>query len=276
MSFGVDYGIVNPLGSCTMKYNPKMHNEVAALEGFARLHPLQDDDTVQGALMVMERLTASLGAITGMAGGTVQPSAGAHGEYTGLKIIRAYHLAREDHARTKMIVPVSAHGTNPASAALTGFSIVEVPTDDRGLVDTKVLETLLDETVAGIMLTNPNTLGLFERDIMKIASMVHSCGALLYYDGANMNAIMGMVRPADMGFDVVHLNLHKTFSTPHGGGGPGAGRYWSPSGCFPSFPGRDQEHRECSLHGLGGAVSIARSVGLGELPRTAASFMPMC
>ncbi|MDD3823442.1 MAG: aminomethyl-transferring glycine dehydrogenase subunit GcvPB [Sphaerochaetaceae bacterium] len=222
MSFGVDYGLY-PLGSCTMKYNPKMHNEVAALEGFARLHPLQDDDTVQGALMVMERLTASLGAITGMAGGTVQPSAGAHGEYTGLKIIRAYHLAREDHARTKMIVPVSAHGTNPASAALTGFSIVEVPTDDRGLVDTKVLETLLDETVAGIMLTNPNTLGLFERDIMKIASMVHSCGALLYYDGANMNAIMGMVRPADMGFDVVHLNLHKTFSTPHGGGGPGAG-----------------------------------------------------
>lgn len=222
MSFGVDHGMY-PLGSCTMKYNPKMHNKVASLEGFSQIHPLQDQDTVQGALEVLYELTASLSGVTGMAWGTVQPSAGAHGEYVGLKIIKAYHLSRNDTARTKMIVPVSAHGTNPASAALNGFSILEVPADERGLVDIEKLASMLDDTVAGIMLTNPNTLGLFEQDIVQIARMIHACGGLLYYDGANMNAIMGMVRPGDMGFDVVHLNLHKTFSTPHGGGGPGAG-----------------------------------------------------
>lgn len=222
MSFGVDHGLY-PLGSCTMKYNPKMHNRAVSLEGFNAIHPLQDSDTVQGALAVLYGLTKTLCGITGMDWGTMQPLAGAHGEYVGLKIIRAYHLSREDECRTKVIVPVSAHGTNPASAALNGFSIVEVPADERGLVDLAALDELLDETVAAIMLTNPNTLGLFEQDIVRIAKMVHRCGGLLYYDGANMNAIMGMVRPGDMGFDVVHLNLHKTFSTPHGGGGPGAG-----------------------------------------------------
>ncbi|MDD2297619.1 MAG: aminomethyl-transferring glycine dehydrogenase subunit GcvPB [Sphaerochaetaceae bacterium] len=222
MAFGVDHGPY-PLGSCTMKYNPKLHNHVAALEGFSALHPLQDGETTQGALALLYDLTSSLAAITGMDWGTMQPSAGAHGEYTGLKIIRAYHLQRGDTGRTKVIVPVSAHGTNPASAALNGFSIVEVPADSRGLVDIRALEDLLDDSIAGIMLTNPNTLGLFEQDIKPIADMVHDCGGLLYYDGANLNAIMGMARPGDMGFDVVHLNLHKTFSTPHGGGGPGAG-----------------------------------------------------
>lgn len=222
MSFGVDHGFY-PLGSCTMKYNPKMHHEAASLEGFCAIHPLQDEDTVQGALALLHGLTRSLAAVTGMAWGSLQPLAGAHGEYVGLKIIRAYHLSRGDGSRTKVIVPVSAHGTNPASAALNGFSIVEVPADERGMVDLGQLGELLDETVAAIMLTNPNTLGLFEQDILKIARMVHHCGGLLYYDGANMNAIMGMVRPGDMGFDVLHLNLHKTFSTPHGGGGPGAG-----------------------------------------------------
>ena len=222
ITYGVDHGPY-PLGSCTMKYNPKLHNHIAALEGLGALHPLQDAATAQGALAILYGLTESLSAITGMAWGTVQPAAGAHGEYTGLKIIKAYHLHRKDTARNKMLVPVSAHGTNPASAALNGFTIVEVPTDRRGLVDVAALEQLLDDSIAGIMLTNPNTLGLFEQDIVRIAEAVHRCGGLLYYDGANMNAIMGMVRPGDMGFDVVHLNLHKTFSTPHGGGGPGAG-----------------------------------------------------
>ncbi len=222
MAYGVDHGPY-PLGSCTMKYNPKLHNRVVALEGFTTLHPLQEAKTVQGALALLYNLTSSLAAITGMDWGTMQPSAGAHGEYTGLKIIKAYHEHRGDTGRTKVIVPVSAHGTNPASAALTGFTIVEVPADSRGLVDIVALKELLDDSVAAIMLTNPNTLGLFEQDIVPIATMVHDCGGLLYYDGANMNAIMGIARPGDMGFDVVHLNLHKTFSTPHGGGGPGAG-----------------------------------------------------
>ncbi len=222
ITYGVDHGLY-PLGSCTMKYNPKMHNQVARLSGFTQLHPLQDANTVQGALGLMYHLLEALSSITGMAWGTLQPAAGAHGEYTGLKIIKSYHAQRNDMKRTKVIVPVSAHGTNPASAALNGFSVVEVPTDSRGMVDVHVLENYLDDTVAAIMLTNPNTLGFFEQDILAIAKRVHESGALLYYDGANLNAIMAQVRPGDMGFDVVHLNLHKTFSTPHGGGGPGAG-----------------------------------------------------
>lgn len=222
ITYGVDSGPY-PLGSCTMKYNPKMHNLVARMSGFSSIHPLQDPETVQGALSLIHHLTSMLSSITGMAWGTMQPAAGAHGEYTGLKIIRAWHLYHQDERRTKVLVPVTAHGTNPASATINGFSIVGIPSDDRGLVDMEALEGLLDDTVAAIMLTNPNTLGFFERDITRIAAMVHSYGALLYYDGANMNAILGEVRPGDMGFDVVHLNLHKTFSTPHGGGGPGAG-----------------------------------------------------
>lgn len=247
-TFGVDHGLY-PLGSCTMKYNPKMHNVVARLEGFSDIHPLQPSESVQGSLAVMYHLLESLSHITGMAWGTLQPAAGAHGEYTGLKIVRAYHAKRNDTKRTRILVPVSAHGTNPASAALNGFSVTEVPTDNRGLVDMDALERCLDDTVAAIMLTNPNTLGFFEQDIVQIASMVHGHGALLYYDGANLNAIMGKVRPGDMGFDIVHLNLHKTFSTPHGGGGPGAGPVLVTELLRPFIPRPDiaREHKEYRL-----------------------------
>ena len=206
-----------------MKYNPKLHNYVASLEGFASLHPLQDEESVQGALEVIYKTTEDLSAITGMDWGSLQPLAGAHGEYVGLKIIRAYHASRGEDHRYKVIVPISAHGTNPATASMIGYSIVEVATNEKGLVDIEALKELLDEDVAAIMLTNPNTLGLFEEDIAEIAELVHGCGGLLYYDGANLNAVLGISRPGDMGFDVVHLNLHKTFATPHGGGGPGSG-----------------------------------------------------
>ncbi len=222
MNFGVDSGFY-PLGSCTMKYNPKINEEIAAHPGFAGVHPLQPDATVQGALWVYEQLARSLSEITGMAEFTLNPFAGAHGELTGLMIIRQYHMARGDEKRTRVIVPDSAHGTNPASAAVCGLEIVQVKSKENGLVDVEDLKPLLDDTIAGIMMTNPNTLGLFEKDIKEIAALVHECGGLLYYDGANMNPLVGMVRPGDMGFDVLHLNLHKTFSTPHGGGGPGAG-----------------------------------------------------
>ena len=222
MNFGVDSGFY-PLGSCTMKYNPKINEEIAAHPGFAGVHPLQPDATVQGALWVYEQLAKSLSEITGMAEFTLNPFAGAHGELTGLMIIRQYHMARGDEKRTRIIVPDSAHGTNPASAAVCGLEIVQVKSKENGLVDVEDLKPLLDDTIAGIMMTNPNTLGLFEKDIKEIAALVHECGGLLYYDGANMNPLVGMVRPGDMGFDVLHLNLHKTFSTPHGGGGPGAG-----------------------------------------------------
>ena len=222
MNFGVDSGFY-PLGSCTMKYNPKINEEIAAMPAFAGLHPLQPESTVQGALMVYDKLAKSLSAITGMAEFTLNPFAGAHGELTGLMIIRQYHMSRGDEKRTRIIVPDSAHGTNPASAAVCGLEIVQVKSNAAGLVDVEDLKPLLDDTIAGIMMTNPNTLGLFEKDIKEIAALVHECGGLLYYDGANMNPLVGMVRPGDMGFDVLHLNLHKTFSTPHGGGGPGAG-----------------------------------------------------
>ena len=222
MNFGVDSGFY-PLGSCTMKYNPKINEEIASHPGFACLHPLQPSVTVQGALKLYKDLSEALSAITGMAEFTLNPFAGAHGELTGLMVIRQYHISRGDLKRTRIIVPDSAHGTNPASAAVCGLEIVQVKSKENGLVDVEDLKPLLDDTIAGIMMTNPNTLGLFEKDIKEIASLVHDCGGLLYYDGANMNALMGVIRPGDMGFDVLHLNLHKTFSTPHGGGGPGAG-----------------------------------------------------
>ena len=222
MNFGVDTGFY-PLGSCTMKYNPKINEEVAALPGFCSLHPLQPESTVEGVKAVYEGMDKALAAITGMARFTFLPCAGAHGELTGLMIIREYHRRRGDLARTKIIVPDSAHGTNPASAAVCGLEVVEVKSNANGLVDVESLKPLLGPDVAGIMMTNPNTLGLFEKDIKEIASLVHGCGGLLYYDGANMNPLLGVVRPGDMGFDVMHLNLHKTFSTPHGGGGPGSG-----------------------------------------------------
>lgn len=222
MNFGVDSGFY-PLGSCTMKYNPKINEEIAAMPAFAGIHPLQPSETVQGVLRVYKELAHALSAITGMAEFTLNPFAGAHGELTGLMIIRQYHISRGDLKRTRIIVPDSAHGTNPASAAVCGLEIVQVKSKENGLVDVEDLKPLLDDTIAGIMMTNPNTLGLFEKDIKEIAALVHECGGLLYYDGANMNPLIGMVRPGDMGFDVLHLNLHKSFSTPHGGGGPGAG-----------------------------------------------------
>jgi glycine dehydrogenase subunit 2 len=220
-NWAIDVGAY-PLGSCTMKYNPKVSEEVAAMPGFARLHPHADDSLTQGALELLGALEKILCEATGMAKLTFQPAAGAQGELTGLLMMRAFHTAAGD-PRKRVIIPDSAHGTNPASVTLAGYQAQEVPSDDRGLVDLDALRAALDTDVAGLMLTNPNTLGLFERDIQKIAAAIHEVGGLLYYDGANFNSIVGVVRPGDMGFDIVHLNLHKTFATPHGGGGPGSG-----------------------------------------------------
>ncbi|MBZ2175274.1 aminomethyl-transferring glycine dehydrogenase subunit GcvPB [Schnuerera sp. xch1] len=221
-NFGVDTGFY-PLGSCTMKYNPKVNEDMANLDGFKNIHPRQPEETVQGALKLMYELDEALCEISGMDKVTLQPAAGAHGELTGLTLIRAYHEDRGDTKRTKIIVPDSAHGTNPASAMMAGFDVIEIKSTEEGLVDLESLKAALSDEVAGLMLTNPNTLGLFEKEIKEIADLVHEAGGLLYYDGANANAILGQVRPGDMGFDVMHFNLHKTFSTPHGGGGPGSG-----------------------------------------------------
>ena len=221
-NFGVNNGFY-PLGSCTMKYNPCINEEMANLPQFAGLHPLQPVETCQGALEVEYNLQQSLAELTGMADFTLNPFAGAHGELTGLMIIRSYHQSRNDDKRIKVIVPDSAHGTNPASAAVCGLEIVEVKSTAEGLVDVEDLKPLLGDDIAAIMMTNPNTLGLFEKEIPEIAELVHGCGALMYYDGANLNPMLGACRPGDMGFDVMHINLHKTFSTPHGGGGPGSG-----------------------------------------------------
>ncbi len=218
---GVDSGFY-PLGSCTMKYNPKVNEAVARFDGFAKVHPYQSEKTVQGAMQVMYELGDMLSEITGMDQFTLQPAAGAHGELTGLMIMKAYHKNRGNQ-RNIIVVPDSAHGTNPASAAVAGFDVVEVKSNEKGLVDLEALKAVMSDKVAGFMLTNPNTLGLFDENILEISKIVHEAGGLMYYDGANTNAIMGITRPGDMGFDVVHINLHKTFSTPHGGGGPGAG-----------------------------------------------------
>jgi glycine dehydrogenase subunit 2 len=225
-AFGVDNGFY-PLGSCTMKYNPKVNEALANLEGFREIHPLQNEETIQGALEVIYRMQTDLSEIAGMDETCLWPAAGAHGEWTGLQIIRAYHLYNKDEKRRKIIVPDSAHGTNPASAAMCGFEVVNIPSDHEGYVDLAALKTAVGEDTAALMLTNPNTLGLFDKNILEISRIVHEAGGLLYYDGANMNAIMGVTRPGDMGFDVVHWNVHKTLSTPHGGGGPGCG----PVGC---------------------------------------------
>lgn len=222
MTFGVDTGFY-PLGSCTMKYNPKLHEDVASIDGFASIHPTQSQESVQGCLEVIHSLSGLLMEVTGMDGFTLQPAAGAHGEYLGLLIIDAYHKSKKQHARTKVLVPDSAHGTNPASAAMAGLEVVSVPSSEEKGVDIEALKSLVGDNTAALMLTNPTTLGLFEKNIQEISKIVHDAGGLLYYDGANLNPIMGIVRPGDMGFDVVHLNLHKTFSTPHGGGGPGSG-----------------------------------------------------
>ena len=224
-NFGVDDGFY-PLGSCTMKYNPALNEEVGTLEEFAALHPQQSATSCQGALLVYYNLQKSLAELTGLSRFTLNPCAGAHGELTGLMIIRAYHDSRGDDKRRKVLIPDSAHGTNPASAAVCGMEVVEVKSLDDGTVDVDDLKAKIAEhagEVAAMMMTNPNTLGIFERNIPAIAQMVHECGALMYYDGANLNPMLGVARPGDMGFDVMHINLHKTFSTPHGGGGPGSG-----------------------------------------------------
>ena len=225
-TFGVNSGFY-PLGSCTMKYNPRIHEEMAALPGFTAIHPLQPEHTVQGCLEVIVETEKALCEVTGMDVVTFQPAAGAHGELVGVLLIKAYHASRGDLKRTKIIVPDAAHGTNPATANMAGYTIVNIPSHAAGGVDPEKLREAVGEDTAGLMLTNPNTLGIFDKNILEITKIVHDAGGLNYYDGANLNAIMGIARPGDMGFDVVHLNLHKTFATPHGGGGPGSG----PVGC---------------------------------------------
>ncbi len=222
LNYSIDQNMY-PLGSCTMKYNPRLNEDTARLPGFLHSHPLQDPDSVQGNLALMYQLQEWLKEIGGFAGVSLQPAAGAHGEFTGVLMMRAYHLARGETRRTKILIPNSAHGTNPATTSMAGLHVVELPSDARGNVDLAALKAACDETVVGLMITNPNTLGLFEEQIEAVVQAVHDCGGLVYGDGANMNAMVGVARPGDLGFDVMHYNLHKTFSTPHGGGGPGAG-----------------------------------------------------
>ena len=232
---GVNDGFY-PLGSCTMKYNPKIDEDMAALPDFTQLHPLQPVETAQGALEALHVLGSELGEIFGMDAVTFQPAAGAHGEFTGVLLIKAYHTDRGDAARTKIIVPDSAHGTNPATAAMCGYQVVNIASGPDGCVDLDALRAALGEDTAGLMLTNPNTVGIFDKNILEITRLVHEAGGLCYYDGANLNAVMGVVRPGDMGFDCIHMNLHKTFATPHGGGGPGAGAVGCKDFLIPYLP----------------------------------------
>ncbi|WP_310550716.1 aminomethyl-transferring glycine dehydrogenase subunit GcvPB [Paenibacillus glufosinatiresistens] len=257
-NFGVDNGFY-PLGSCTMKYNPKINEDVARFPGFARIHPYQPEETLQGALELMHTLQRDIAALTGMDAVSLQPAAGAHGEWTGLMMIRAYHESRGEQ-RTKVIVPDSSHGTNPASASAAGLTTVTIASDAAGMVDLEALRAAVGPDTAALMLTNPSTLGLFETQITEIAAIVHEAGGLLYYDGANSNAIMGITRPGDMGFDVVHLNLHKTMSTPHGGGGPGAGPVGVKAKLIPFLPAPSVSRREDGTFTLnhGGRDSIGR------------------
>ena len=232
---GVNSGFY-PLGSCTMKYNPRIDEEMAALPGFTGIHPLAPKHTVEGCQEVLDTAHDLLCEITGMDDMTFQPAAGAHGEFTGVLLIKQYHDARGDHGRTKIIVPDSAHGTNPATAAMCGYQIVNIPSDPNGCVDLEALKKVLGPDTAGLMLTNPNTVGIFDRNILEITRLVHEAGGLCYYDGANLNAVMGVVRPGDMGFDCIHMNLHKTFATPHGGGGPGSGAVGCKAHLAPYLP----------------------------------------
>lgn len=258
---GVNNGFY-PLGSCTMKYNPKINEELASLPGFTAIHPLQPEHTVQGAMQVLFQAEQALCEITGMDAMTFQPAAGAHGEFTGLLLIKAYHKHRGDQKRTKIIVPDSAHGTNPASATMAGFTVVSIPSREDGCVDLEKLKAAVGDDTAGLMLTNPNTVGLFDKNILEITRIVHDAGGLNYYDGANLNAVMGVSRPGDMGFDVVHLNLHKTFSTPHGGGGPGSGPVGCKSLLAPFLPGpvvkkqQNRYHFEKPEHSIGQVKSF--------------------
>jgi glycine dehydrogenase subunit 2 len=263
LNYGVDLGLY-PLGSCTMKYNPKLNEDAARLAGYAFSHPLQPDDTAQGNLALMYSLQNWLQEIGGFAGVSLQPAAGAHGELTGILIIRAYHEDRGQTNRTKILIPDSAHGTNPASTTMSGMQVIEIPSDDRGNVDLEALKQECDECVAGLMLTNPNTLGLFEEHVQEVIDLIHDCGGLIYGDGANMNALLGVVRPGDLGIDVLHYNLHKTFSTPHGGGGPGSGPVGVAEHLVDFLPGPvvdivDQGDEEQPP--LYGWVSPAKSIG---------------
>jgi glycine dehydrogenase subunit 2 len=236
LNWGVDVGFY-PLGSCTMKYNPKVNEDAARLPGFARVHPYQPADQVQGCLQLLFELQEMLKAIAGFDAVSLQPAAGAHGEFAGILVMRAYHRSRGDEKRVKMLIPDSAHGTNPASVAMSGFQAVEIKSDARGNVDLDDLRAHCDDTVVGLMLTNPNTLGLFDEHLAEIVELIHGCGGLMYGDGANMNALMGIAKPGELGFDVLHFNLHKTFSTPHGGGGPGSGPIGVVKELAPFLPG---------------------------------------
>ncbi len=244
---GVNCGFY-PLGSCTMKYNPRIDEEMAALPGFTQIHPLAPAHTTKGCQAVLDMAKQYLCEITGMDDMTFQPAAGAHGEFTGVMLIKAYHDARGDGKRTKIIVPDSAHGTNPATANMCGYTVVNIPSAPNGCVDLEALKGVLGEDTAGLMLTNPNTVGIFDENILEITKLVHGAGGLCYYDGANLNAVMGVVRPGDMGFDCIHMNLHKTFATPHGGGGPGRRR----SGLQGPFAGLFAQVRH---HGWGGRLA---------------------
>lgn len=251
-----------PLGSCTMKYNPKVNEWAARQEKFTALHPLQTTATVQGMLQILWELEEGLKEISGMDRFTMQPAAGAHGELTGMMLVRAYHASRGGPTRTKVLVPDSSHGTNPASAALLGYHVVEIKSNSHGCVDLEDLKQHLDEHVACFMLTNPNTLGLFEKNILEITKLVHQHGGLLYYDGANLNPLLGIARPGDMGFDIIHINLHKTFSTPHGGGGPGSGPVGVKKHLIPFLPGPLVEQTK---HGYGWASRSPQSIGRVKL-----------
>ena len=246
-TYGVNDGFY-PLGSCTMKYNPKINDQIAALPGFASIHPLQPEETVQGCLEALDLAAQYLCEITGMNDMTFQPAAGAHGELTGLMLIKKYHQENGHEGRVNILVPDSAHGTNPAAATMAGFHVVSIPSLPNGCVDIEALRQAADEHTAGLMLTNPNTVGLFDPNIAEITEIVHKAGGLCYYDGANLNAIMGIVRPGDTGFDVVHLNLHKTFSTPHGGGGPGSGAVGCKDFLKPFLPSPTLTHDESGYH----------------------------
>lgn len=272
-AYGVNCGFY-PLGSCTMKYNPAVNQAASALSGFTNVHPLAPAHAVTGCRAVIDELANDLCQITGMDAFTLQPAAGAHGELTGMLLVKAYHEARGDGKRIKMLVPDSAHGTNPASAAMAGFTVVNVPSRDDGCVDLDALSGLLGDDTAGMMMTNPNTLGLFEKDICKISRMVHEAGGLMYYDGANLNAILGVARPGDMGFDVTHLNLHKTFSTPHGGGGPGSGPVGVKAALTPYLPavaslGQQSKLQMKAFHGNFGvmvkALAYLKALGAENL-----------
>jgi len=248
LNWAIDIGFY-PLGSCTMKYNPKVNEAAARLPGFTQTHPYQDPHTVQGNLWLMYALQEMLKEIGGFAGVTLQPSAGAHGELTGVLIMRAYHLDQGDDQRIRIIVPDSAHGTNPATTNMAGLEVVEVPSDDRGNVDLDALRSVCGETVCGLMLTNPNTLGLFEEHLAEVLDLIHGCGGLVYGDGANLNALLGIAKPGELGFDVMHYNLHKTFSTPHGGGGPGSGAVGVSEALVPFLPGPIVELCRCAEAG---------------------------